>query len=634
MQKSLIIIGGILIAVLPWMSGGREPLAVLISVFGLTVAAFLATRGQAQAVASRPLAFLATLWLGWGALSITWSVNRFQSELWLLYALIGVLVFAVTGRLSSEHKQRLLAGYTWVATVAAGYGIYLYLTGDYNRLTTSFYWANPAAAYLVPAAFVAGWRLAQSRTWQAIIQVLVLIPAIWLTDSRGALLVVAIALVLALSKRSVRRQILPILGIIVLGFGISYGLTQLRIHAFHHNAITPGSRFSQAASGESTSGQDRLSYLKSAATMWEKHPFLGSGAGTFGTEHAKYQQRVTDAASDAHNVLAQTLAEQGLIGALILIYLALAVAWGVWRGVRREPAFAVAAAGAVAVALHFGLDIDDRYPALIALLAMLAAICYEPRRRRELRARGRMDLLMLVIVALILSISAYRSNVSYQHGQIYDDNHQLTEAAASYAAAHTGAVYDPNTFTAEGIDYYTLASVTGGSKRYLDMARDRATAAVKADPDDSQHYFLLGRVDRLAGNIAAAERNYRHALNLDRWNHPEYYLDLASLLLQKGDTVGAQKVISQAVALYPDKVISNRNASASFKPTVAELLVLQAAGQHQHGDTAAAMRTLKHALKLDKHNKDASALQRAIEAQKAAAQAQAAGAPGPAATPQ
>ena len=609
MMKPLVIVAGILITLIPWMGGGRDPLAVLISVFGLLITAFLLRDiPKPQLAAGLTVRWLTFLWLAWGAASIIWSVNRFQSEIWLLYAVIAVLVFALTTRLDATEKELLRLGYIWVATVVAAYGFYLYFTGDYDRLTSSYYWANPAAAYLAPAALLAGWRWITNRGWLYAIPTVLLGTAFWLTSSRAAALAVLIVVVAACAFGSVRRRALPIVAIAVITFGLGMGGAALRTHFLHHAAVSPSSRFSAAAQGESTSASDRINYLKSTISIWEAHPLLGTGAGTFSTVHPQYQRRVISASSDAHNIVAQALAEQGLVGALILIYLLLSLVLGVGRGIARQPANAVVAAGAAVLLLHFGVDIDDRYPASIALLAMLIGLSYQPGRSRALRNHQRLAVPTLLLVALAISVSAYRSNIFYQHGLIDDSNFQYPLAATAYASAHSGLVYDPDTWTAEGIDYYTLATLAGDTKRYLPLARDRAQAAIARDPKDAQHYFLLGRAYRIGNNLSAAMTAYRQALALDPWNHPDYYLDPAQVLLQQGNTTAAQQLVTRALALYPDSVIANRNADAGIKPTIAELLALQAADRLQHGNTAAATIDLDRALKLDPSNQDVKQL--------------------------
>jgi O-antigen ligase len=617
MARVWVILIGILLAVTPWMSGGRDPQAVLISTLGLLLSIFLLWRQhQSHRTASILLQAATAVWLGWGALSIIWSVSRYDSELWLLYALLGVLVFAATASLDLAAKAQLLAGYVWLATLMAVVGFYIYATGDYNRLTTSFYWANPAAAWLLPAALLASWgwlNRPDKASWRGAlqaVQVLILGTAVWLTDSRGALLATLIVLIGATAmSRRLRQRALPAVGVILISFGLATGAAALWSHVKHQTTVAPGSRFAQAAEGESTSGSDRLNYLRSAVSIWQHHPLLGTGAGTYGIEHPQYQRRVISASSDAHNIVLQTLAEQGLPGMLWLLYLAVILAWGVARGVRREPAVGIAAAGAVIVALHFGVDIDDRYPALIALLAMLAGVAYQPWQVMRVVPVRRMAIPVLLVVTLVLAASSYESNFWATRGQQADSQSLFTNAAQAYARAHTTPVYDPTNWTAEGIDYYTLASFTGGSKTYNADAERAARGAIQHDGSDSQNYQLLGRIQALEGNLPAAEASLSQALRLDPWNHPDYYSDLAGLQLKANHTVAAQKTVSAGLALYPDSVIANRNADTTVKPAVAELLSLQAADRLSHDDTKGAAADIKRALKLDPSETDALQLQ-------------------------
>jgi Tfp pilus assembly protein PilF len=79
-------------------------------------------------------------------------------------------------------------------------------------------------------------------------------------------------------------------------------------------------------------------------------------------------------------------------------------------------------------------------------------------------------------------------------------------------------------------------------------------------------------------------------------------------LLQQGNTTAAQQLVTKALNLYPDSVIANRNADTSIKPTIAELLALQAADRLQHGNTAAASSDINRALILDPSNQDVKQL--------------------------
>src|SRR4051794_39977071 len=87
-----LIAAGVVLALIPWLNGGRDHTSMLITVFALLGAGIIAiARPNALTVASTPLRWAIGAWLGWGAVSLFWSVNRYQSELWLLISLIAVI---------------------------------------------------------------------------------------------------------------------------------------------------------------------------------------------------------------------------------------------------------------------------------------------------------------------------------------------------------------------------------------------------------------------------------------------------------------------------------------------------------------------------------------------------------------
>lgn len=608
MNKSLVIAGTVLVAMLPWWSGGRESAAFLITAFAVLIGSLLLWRqpGPAKTVASWPLRWVAAAITLWAGLGLIWSVNRFSTEMWLAYWALAVLVFILAANLNLQTKKRLLNGYLWLAAAASAYGIYTYLTGSYDRLTSGFYWANPAAAYLLPAAVIGAWEWVRERRLKILVPTATVLTGFWLTDSRGAFLVLGLLTAIAMAAPAFRRKVLLAGSLAAATFVLALGFNWLRSHQFNQPSLAPGSRFAEAAQGESSSVRDRLGYISSSLKIWLQYPAGGTGPGTFGTVHPQYQSKVTQASSDAHNFYIQTLAEQGLIGFMLLLWLVCLLLIGMWRGAARQPEMAAAGVAAVGLGLHFGLDIDARYPALIVLLAALTGAVYQPLLRRTVDYRRAGIMPVLLTVLLIVSLSAYQSSVWAAKGAAAQQSRDYEAAAAEYEKAHGNLVYDPDYLTAEGINYYTLASVTGGSKSYESLALDRAERAIKSDPRDSQHYFLKARVERLGGRLAAAESDYRQALKLDRFNHPQYYADLASLQLQLGRENDAAGTATQGISLYPQKVIDNRSYDRQVPGAVSQLYTIRAAIKLKNNQDASG--DINQALKLFPLNREAQQL--------------------------
>lgn len=595
----LILVMATLAALLPWFSGGQDLVAQVISLTILLLAGLLAWRQPSLPLVDRRLAVVGLGVLAWGALSLVWTANRYDTVLWLLPVVAALAAFTLSYRLTQlpGGRRTLTLGYLMILTVFAIYGIYLYLTGDYERLTSTIYWANPAAAFLIPGVILVWDRASQSsQRWLFRPLALLLLVAFWLTDSRGGslVLVLTIALLLAYKKPPLRYWI-HFLFIGILSFVLSIGFAQVRgLISPNGTVITPGSRFSEAATGESVSGSDRIVYLQSAVTIWRDHPVAGSGAGTFGAVHPRYQSRVISAATDVHNWYIQVLAELGLVGEILLLILLVMVVRGVWRGVRAQPALWPWAAGIVALLLHFGLDIDAHYPALLALLAVWVGLVWRPADRERWGAVS-LALPAGLVLAVILAAAANMSQLARAQGQAAQADGNYETAAADFYRAHQTLVYDPATLNAEAINLYTLATLGTDPQNNLAVALDRARTAERLAPDDSQNYQLEGRVLSAQGDAKGAEAAFRRALVLDPYNQPQYAFDLAQLLQTTGRPAAALAVTRQMVGQYPASVIANRHNDPAIGRAVVNVLLLQARIEEAQGDKAGALRDLKAA---------------------------------------
>ncbi len=381
------------VAVAPWIPGGREPLARVGRGFAWLRGAGLGGRRPAGGGGRRgPLVWSFGALAGFAVLSLLWSANRYSTVWWVAEWVMAGLAFRLAYTLAGEPRGRewVIRAYLATAVVFSVSAIWMYLVSSYDRLVGVFYWPNPAAAYLIPAVILAVDQLRRARgrmAWWWGSAATLFLAAFWLTDSRAATLVLAVvgAIYLLISPTP-RTFWIKFVFTLAIGFGLSIGLVQASTLFVQHSAkVVPGSRLAEAASGESKSVSDRLYYLGSAFEMWFAHPVGGTGAGTYGDVHPQYQQRVISASNDAHNVYAQTLAELGLVGAVALAATMFWLLAGALRGVAANSDTVPVLLGAGGLLVHFGLDIDARYPTLLMLAAALLGVVYgqwsQTRRR-------------------------------------------------------------------------------------------------------------------------------------------------------------------------------------------------------------------------------------------------------------
>ena len=120
-----------------------------------------------------------------------------------------------------------------------------------------------------------------------------------------------------------------------------------------------------------------------ALDAFAEHPVAGVGTSSFAVEWLREREEV-DRALDAHSLYVETLAELGIVGALLLAAFLAAMAAGIARAARaaaRDPVVPAATAAVVAFFVHAAFDWDWESPALAITALVLVAALLQPERR-------------------------------------------------------------------------------------------------------------------------------------------------------------------------------------------------------------------------------------------------------------
>jgi tetratricopeptide (TPR) repeat protein len=118
---------------------------------------------------------------------------------------------------------------------------------------------------------------------------------------------------------------------------------------------------------------------------------------------------------------------------------------------------------------------------------------------------------------------------------------------------------------------------------------------------------------QLRGDAAGAEKAFRRALELDRFNHPDYALDLAGLLVRQQKSEAAVMEAKNMLAQYPPAVVNNRASDDTLAPTLANLESLVGNVYLNSGQLKEAGQAADRALALDPHNLRGRALKHQVE---------------------
>jgi O-antigen ligase len=267
----------------------------------------------------------------------------------------------------------------------------------------------------------------------------------------------------------------------------------------------------------SGSGSGRWQFWTAALDEFRSSPLHGGGPGSFEawwTEHGSFRYFV----KDAHSLLAQTLAELGIVGLLLLVtLLGSALTIGIRRLLKARAAERAALAallGAVTVYL-LGAAVDWMWELTVVtavglvVLALLAGPAGGSVEQAPVRAAGPAVATLAVAAALFAAAALLVLLGNAEVGRS-----QADAAAGRYGSAHSAAVAATRLEPWAATPYLQLALVEE-SRGEFTAARRAIDKAVSRDDRDWQLWLVKARIDDDLGRYAsgALSRARSKALN-------------------------------------------------------------------------------------------------------------------------
>jgi O-antigen ligase len=373
------------------------------AVIGALAAAFVdRTRRERsiEALRSNPAVWLLALFALLSALSVFWAGSQSDAARdalkWVWYA--GVFALAAAMRASTNDASKIALATVVTATVVGLYGIWqnatlppaAFVAGNgsvVGRIAATLEGPNQFVAYLETAIPVLLALLLFVRVrWLTLLAgslaLGLLVSDLLLTYSRGALWSCAAALIFIVGvylwKRRGRAGYLEMarpaaaVAAAVVAVAVGAGIAHASITSlgWQHELWAPGLR------DTTESAEERRRLWTCAATLFERHPILGVGAGNFAD--AKQECGAALAVpehSNANQWYLETGADLGAVGLLLLAGFLITMLGAIRSSMWSEP-FAI---GAYAVLLAFVLHgfVDDvmTYPkAALTFFVLLGLI--------------------------------------------------------------------------------------------------------------------------------------------------------------------------------------------------------------------------------------------------------------------
>jgi len=564
----LVIRAGVVIVLfkLAISDGGRHAPTLALAQMGVFAAAALLV---AAGKMTRSTLFVPVVAMV-GAVAITslWSARPDASVreilLWLTYASITLLVSSLLPGPSAARRfvdaAVVIGG--WLALI----GLFTFW-GAGNpgmRWYSTFYWPNPFAAFLLlllPIELMRMLLAATSRDAAAhgALAALLAVPFV-LTYSRGAwislaALVPVTALVLRPRMRSVplRRLVILVLVVAAVVAGLTMG----------SGAGGPSvlGRAKSVTNARDYSVQGRLNFWRAAVAAFGDHPLTGTGPGTFGAVHARYQRDVRYYARDPHSLYLQIAAEMGIVGILagaVLLWSAGRLWLRVLAASAGRPEFATIAGlgiGLGAFFLHSGLDMNWMFPAnpamafaLIGVLSWYGAVEGGTQVRSiPLGIRERVAVCAVLLAAITMVNVLQAADSHFIAGGRRARAGAWSDAAALYARAIR---LNPLSARSHGA---SAAEAAHRQPPAVDLAATQLRRAMALDRMNATYPIQLARLfmdHPTPDRLHQVEILLKKAIDLDRWNRPEAYRFLAGLLRRQDRNAEAAAVYRMSVTLY------------------------------------------------------------------------------------
>jgi O-antigen ligase/polysaccharide polymerase Wzy-like membrane protein len=316
---------------------------------------------------------------------------------------------------------------------------------------------------------------------------------------------------------------------VIVAIGVNAGAIAHRVHsqydAFVHLAPSPGS--TRLFSG----GGNRYDYWRVALIEFRSAPLIGVGAGNYQPGYYLHR-RTTEDIQQPHSLELQTLAELGLVGALLLIAFLAHVAIGLRRtaaAARRDPharALAVGAGGVfTAWLIQTSGDWLHLLPGLtaIALAAAVALLARPSSGSIALTHRGHLAVIAVATAIAVAGAVTIAPRVLSLHAQA-SAQRALADGAPRVAIADaTRALdYDPSSVQALVLRSAAFARLNAFAPTLADLRH-----AIALEPRNWATWALLGDLFTRRGARSQARSAYSHALRLDPLE-PELRKALAS----------------------------------------------------------------------------------------------------------
>lgn len=495
----------------------------------------------------------------WGGASLIWSVSPVRTEIEFIQLSLYGLTYYFAAGLDDEWKIKLgrIAVLAGAALALIGIGEYIFL--DAARIRSTFPNENIFGIYVVMLfLIVSGYSIRKSSKilW---VCAGILLTALFLTGSRGAMLAGIFGLVLiffGLKREDALKAVLKTAACILISLILTLGI--VKTAPMIQGASSAGSMNSlMRIDGISSSVRGRLEFWRVAKDLALTKPLNGYGLGSYSAAYTTQYGGNRWFSRYAHNYYLQTISELGIVGfAFFTLFLVLSV-YMLFRRLRRQnnPPWLPGVLGAiVAFIIHIGLDFSWNFPGVtvlfFALLGMSAGREKIPSKA-GLHIDYRLKLAAFLLAGLLAVwqfSSEYFGKTGLElSGKNYEKSNQYLRTARHINPSN-------HTFYYREAMNYILLYKEDPDGRYVKEAGVLLDKAIDLAPYRWEYYNTYGQLLMDADETDRAKSYFAEAMRYSAYRI-DPYLYLGLIYMRDGNTKDAKELLNKGLS-YADYALN------------------------------------------------------------------------------
>lgn len=544
--KKLILFIFTLLFLTPFFSGGENffvkttafiliDMAVIIFILGFKKPVFKNSK-----LISSPYLYLSLFSLG-AILNIVYSIYPLGSLIQFFNYLNYFLLFFLASnlKLKSQDIKFILKSFLSVSIIICFTGFYFLLTGNYSRLTSTFYWPNPLAGFLLFPFFISLYFLKTEKNKLLNLTALaVIFSALILTGSRGAWLALILSSVFVFLWYFPKiKKNIDFKKIANYTFKVLI-LSALLIFILSYFKTTPlffGDRQTETNNLDQSSNI-RLEYYKAGWDLFKEKPLLGHGLDSFSKLYPKLQTSPINAGKYVHNWYLEILLETGVF--MFILFLAFLF----FSLFKQKPKFLsykfFLTLALVAYLAHSFLDINNHYLANNIVFFLFLGLLNHNQKNNS----SKNFLKILIILIALASIIFFSLQTHY-----------FTKTDKSVSQGEIEINYDNWFYTSSNkhkLAYYYL------HRQNYQETENIITSALKYDSSNYLNYEILGNTKLKQGEYDKAKKYYHQAIKLNPYII-RLHTQLAIAEIKQDNYGQAKKIVNKTLNIYSKEVLES-----------------------------------------------------------------------------